>query len=154
MSAPIVYIGIIQHFFFCRLRVLCSSVKFSIPGKWKAPGTLDLKGQKNLRARKDSRGVLCCSCARFESAFRGAQHMYPGCPRVGGIVGKGGETREERFSIRVRVWHGEGALGRINPMTLSHSHAPADRSYSSSSPSAGCIAARLCLNRERMKCRT
>lgn len=46
-----------------------------------------------------------------------------------------------------------GAVGVFNPRTLSRSHAPDDCSYSSSSPSAGCIAARLCLDREKMKYR-
>lgn len=46
-----------------------------------------------------------------------------------------------------------GRQAEFNPMTLSHFHGPADCTYSSSSPSAGCIAARLCLDGEKMRYR-
>lgn len=87
----------------------CSSFISQILNTWemKAPGTLDLKGQS------EKRQSLCCSCARFSPLSEGAQNMCPGCPRDGGIVGKGGETREERFSIRVRARHEGRSSGRL-----------------------------------------
>lgn len=71
---------------------------------------------------------------------------------IGRIVGKRGATREERLGRGMRGrCSGRGA--EFNPMTLSHFHGPADCTYSSSSLSAGCIAARLCLEGEKMKYR-
>ncbi len=81
------------------------------------------------------------------------------CPRHGGLWGKGERLQKRGFLSGLGCCMEGAGSGRINPMTLSHSHAfptlrPADWSYSSSSLSAGCIAARLCLDRERMKYRT
>lgn len=116
----------------------CSSFVSQILNTWEKKSTGDVGFKGTDRSQSKSVLLVCLFPVTFRER-RSTRSLV--VQRTGE---KGAKIWRERVSIKVWTWH-EWASGWINPMTLSHSHAPAERSYSSSSPSAGCIATRLCL---------
>lgn len=115
-----VYIFVIQHF---RL-FLHSSVRFAIPGKWEAPGKLDLKGQRYLKARKDSCGICAVAVPVLSPLSERDTAHVSWLSKGWEALWERGETQKESFSIRIGAWHkgaeqGAGLTQRLFP-ALAH----------------------------------